>query len=356
MLTDTHLIRTWCVTALLAAAALLPACTREAADEVVLYSSVDPQYLQPVMDAFEEETGIRVRYAGDTEATKTTGLATRLVEENRSGRARADVWWSSEPFWTIQLAGQGIFTPYTSDAAEQSIPGGWPAQHRGDNDLWYGLALRARVFVYNTDLVSESDAPRTLTDLLDPRFKGRIGIARPEFGTTRGHMAAMLVAFGEDQFRDWLQSLADNGVRIYDGNMSVVRAVSTGEIHVGLTDTDDVWAGQRNGWPVALTYEARSNPPSLETGMGPLMMPNTIALVAGAPNSDNGKRFIDFVLSGKAERILAESDSHNIPVNPDLSAEFSQYAVADQAQVSLEAVAAAMDRAIQICNEILTSR
>jgi iron(III) transport system substrate-binding protein len=349
-------------------AILFSACTREeAAEEVVLYSSVDPEYLQPVMDAFEEATGVHVLYAGDTEATKTTGLATRLLEEHRTGRARADVWWSSEPFWTIELAEAGALAPYTSAVAEKSIEGGWPARYRGGAGqsaeggerkpgLWYGFALRARVYVYNTDLVSEQDAPRTPADLLSERFSGRVGMARPQFGTTRGHMAAMFIALGEEQFTRWLEDLKNNGVRIYDGNMSVVRAVSSGEIHVGLTDTDDVWAGQRNGWPVALAYETRGEPPTVEIGIGPLMMPNTIGLVANAPNMDNAQRFIDFALSEEVERILAESDSHNVPVHPKVAADFQQYAVTDAANVKHEEVAAATDRAMEICAEVLGNR
>ena len=336
---------------------VLSACApREDAPEVILYSSVDPDYLRAVLDAFEDETGVRVRYAGDTEATKTTGLATRLLEEHRSGRARADVWWSSEPFWTIRLADEGALAPYTSHAAEASIDGGWPGAYRGRDGRWYGFALRARVYVYNTDLVSEHDAPRTPADLLNERFKGRIGIARPQFGTTRGHMAAMLVTFGEEQFTQWLEGLKANGVRLYDGNMSVVRAVSSGEIHVGLTDTDDVWAGQRNGWPVALAYEARAAPPDQPTlagGMGALLMPNTIGLVSDAPNQGDAQRFIDFVLSPRAERILADSDSHNIPVHPSLARDFSAYRVPDAADADLHAVSEAMDRAVELCGRHL---
>jgi iron(III) transport system substrate-binding protein len=357
-----HLLPNVCL-ALASAAALLPAgCSREKADEVVLYSSVDPQYLQPVMEAFEKATGVEVLYAGDTEATKTTGLAMRLIEEHRVKRGRADVWWSSEPFWTIRLAGEGVLEPYTSDVAEASIEGGWPRRYRGEQGTWYGLALRARVYVYNTEMVSPEEAPRTPADLLDERFKGRIGMARPQFGTTRGHMAAMLAEFGEEAFRAWLEGLKANGLRLYDGNMSVVRAVSSGEILVGLADSDDVWAGQRNGWPVALAYEANGaktgagGPPTIDSGMGALMLPNTIALVADAPNKDNAQRFIDFALSEQVERILAESDSHNVPVHPDLAAEFAQYAVPEPAEVDFQKVAAAGDRAMEICAEVVGDR
>jgi iron(III) transport system substrate-binding protein len=78
----------------------------------------------------------------------------------------------------------------------------------GEQDHWVGFAQRARVCVYNTERVDEANAPRTLHDLLDPRFTGRIVIARPAFGSTRGHMAAMLAMWGETEMRAWIPEVS----------------------------------------------------------------------------------------------------------------------------------------------------
>lgn len=351
-------------------ASALAACGRHAdagaqasSKEVILYSSADTELIKLVADAFEKDTGIRVKWVGDTEATKNTGLVQRLRAEK--DHPRADVWWSSEPFATINLARDGIFDPYTS-ASETGIEGGWPKAMRDPGGTWYGFARRARVFVYNTERVTPDKVPHTLADLYNPRFKDRVGIARPRFGTTGGHMAAILAQHGEIGLRTFLERLKANGVRLYDGNASVMRAVANGEIHVGLTDTDDVWAGKRNAYPIDLAYErndpaadpqASWGPPpaTLEVGWGPLVIPNMTAVVKGAPNPDNAHRLVDFLLSERVERLLAESESHNIPVRPSLAADpaLAKYAVPEPMRVDLAQVASSMERALQICDEIL---
>ncbi len=320
---------------------------------VVLYSSADPMVVRPIIEAFETTYKVRVKWAGDTEATKTTGLATRLLDEHRREDVQADVWWSSEPFWTIRLADEGVLEPWISLAAERSIPGGWPDHLRPANQTWYGFAQRARVFVYNTERIDASDAPRTLGALTDPRLRGRIGIADPVFGTTRGHMGAVASLAGTTAYSEWMAALAANGVRRYDGNMSVVRAVASGEIDVGLTDTDDVWNGQRNGWPVAHVYEPLGTPPSIDHGMGAMVIPNTVGLVKGRPHQEDAKLLLDFLLSPECERIIAESDSHNVPVNPTVAQEFEQYAFPDAMPVALPDVAASVERALEIARPLL---
>ncbi len=80
----------------------------------------DDYLLREMIAAFEKETGIDVLEVGDTEATKTVGLYTRLVDEKDA--PRADVWWSNEPFYTVRLAEQGVLEPYESVSGERSFP------------------------------------------------------------------------------------------------------------------------------------------------------------------------------------------------------------------------------------------
>ncbi len=296
---------------------MLASCSRESgagAGEVVLYSSVDDALLREIVGAYEDETGVKVLLVGDTEATKTTGLVQRLIAEK--GSPRADVWWSSEPFGTVLLSREGVLAPYTSGAGESHFEGGWPAGLRGERGDWYAFALRARVIAYSTERVE--DPPRTLAELGEPGWTDRVGMARPQFGTTRGHIGALFNSWGEKAYLTWLLGLEYRRVRLYDGNASVVRAIAQGEIDVGLTDTDDVWAGQRNGWAVGLVYE--SVDPGAGQGRlaspGAMVVPNTVALVAGGPSPAQGRALIDYLLSPRVESMIAASDSGNVPVIP----------------------------------------
>lgn len=338
----------------LACVSAIASCGRSEVREVVLYTSADDYIVREVVDAFQNETGIRVRLQGDTEAAKTTGLVLRLLAEKQS--PRADVWWSSEPFGTIQLSREGVLSPYTSTAAEADMGGAWPSALRPADGTWYGFASRARVIAYNTNTVAREEAPRTLRDLTEPRWSGRVGMAKPQFGTTRGHMAALVALYGEDALRDWLIAMKANGLRLYDGNASAVQAVARGEIHLCLTDTDDVWAGQRNNWPVELVYEvADQDAPEHDLpSFGAMVIPNTVARVRGGPNHDNAAVLIDFLLSERVERILAESDSGNAPVRPRVAADYPRSAFPLSDQVDLFAIEAAVPRAIAVCEDVLS--
>lgn len=321
-------------------------CSKAPADpEVVLYSSVDDYLLFDIVNTFERETGIRVRVVGDTEATKTTGLVERLLAEK--DRPRADVWWSSEPFGTIRLEREGVLEGYHSPSSE--IAGGWPEELKGET--WYGFALRARAIAYSRVRVPEAQIPRSITDLSAPRFKGRIGMARPQFGTTRGHLGYLLHACGEDRFRALLEGLKANGVRLYDGNASVVRAIAQGEIDAGLTDTDDVWSAWRNQAPVGIAFEAPLPPPAC--GPGAMPIPNTVALVKGAGHPNEAKRLIDFLLSEATERLLIASDSHNMPVRTQVKRDFEAFALPATPMPRFREVADHIPRALAIWDEVM---
>lgn len=315
------------------------------APTLVLYSSVDDYVLAEAVDAYTEQTGVEVRVVGDTEATKTTGLVTRLLTEHESGSPTADVWWSSEPFGSVTLSEAGVLTPYESPAAERAFEDGWPDALVASDGSWYGHALRARVIVHSTERTPEP--PTSLDDLTDTAWNGRIGIARPQFGTTRGHMGALYHAWGPDRFKAWLEGLAANGVRVYDSNSSVVRAIWMGEIDVALTDTDDVLVGQNRGWSVAMLEPALD-----EAGGGPLAVPCTVGLVAGGANPERGRAFIDWLLSGHGERVLASSESANRPVHPDGGAGYPvELPIHERGWY--EGVAASVPAALELCERVL---
>jgi iron(III) transport system substrate-binding protein len=207
------------------------------------------------------------------------------------------------------------------------------------------------VLAYNTERVDASRAPRNMVDLMSPSWRGRVGMARPQFGTTRGHMAALVALWGAPNAGSWMASMKANGLRLYDGNSSVVQAVASGEIDVGLTDTDDVWAGQRNGWPVGLVYIRHDLPGGARAG--PLLIPNAASLVKGGPNPEAARLLLDHLLSPDTERVLARGESRNIPSNASVAGEFPELAVEDPAWAPLEHIAASMDEAMRLCDEML---
>lgn len=305
-------------------------CRRDEQPSVVLYVSTDESIARQVIDAFEKETGINVLMVGDTEVKKTAGLVERLRAEKN--HPRADVFWSSEVFMTIDLAKEGMF-----DEHDSSVTANWPAGFCDPRHCWYGFATRARVIVYAPDRIKSDELPRTWMDLTQDRFKDRIVMADPRFGTTGGHLGAMKAYWDHEvmpgYFAAFVEGLAENNVRLLpSGNAGVVDAVAKGEADLGMTDTDDVWAAQAQGLNVKLIYPAH-NVATDETGVGTLVIPNTVARLKDGPHPELAKRLVDFLLSEKVELMLAESDAHNIPVRPALAANYSQYAAPDPLKI-----------------------
>src|SRR6185295_15858258 len=112
-----------------------------------------------------------------------------------------------------------------------------PAAFKDADGIWTGFAARARVIIYNTDLAK--DPPKSIRDFVKPEWKGKLAIAKPLFGTTATHVAALFALWGDDEAKAFLRGLVDNKVAILSGNAAVRDMVSSGEYAAGLTDTDD---------------------------------------------------------------------------------------------------------------------
>ena len=139
--------------------------------------------------------------------------------------------------------------------------------------------------------------------------------------------------------------LKANDVRLVEGNSVAVRMVGTGQADVCLTDTDDVYAGIRNRWPVAME-------PLRRNGKGTLAIPNTAAKIKGGPNPANADRLMEFLLGGDCERMLLSSDSHNWPVRTAVGPGELKYAIVEPAAVDYAAVAAMLPTALKAVEEI----
>jgi len=279
--------------------------SRDPERTVTVYVSTDRVFSEPVLKAYEGRTGVKVNAVYDTEETKSTGLANRLLAE--VGRPQADVFWSNEPVRTLVLKSKGVLAPYRSGAAE-----GIPQALRDPDGFWTGFSARMRVIAYNTKLVKPEDAPQSVADLAAPQWKGQAAMADPRFGSTSFHVAALYAAMGDAKADDLFHRLKANDVRIVDGNSAVRDLVVRGEVKVGLTDTDDVNVALEAKQPVAMVLLDRE-------GMGVPVMPNMVSLVDGAPHGDEGKRLIDYLLSPEVERKLAESEAVQIPLHPGVA-------------------------------------
>ncbi|MCI0684201.1 MAG: extracellular solute-binding protein [Gemmataceae bacterium] len=279
---------------------------------VVVYCAHDRKFAEPILAEFTKRTGLRVDKRYDTEANKSVGLYDDLVRE--ASRPRCDVHWNNEILATIRLERQGVYAPYQSPSA---LP--YPAQFKAADHTWTAFAARARVLVVNTTTVSPEQTPTSLRDLVKPEWKGRLAMAKPLFGTTATHAACLFQAWGPDQARTFFERLRANDVQIVAGNKQVAAGVGVGQFDLGLTDTDDALAEIDQGRPVTMIFLDADA--AAGSGQGTLFIPNTVAFIKDCPNPDGAKKLIDYLLSPEVEAMLAEGQSRQIPLNPQVKAE-----------------------------------
>jgi len=276
-------------------------CAKKGArNEVVVYTALDQNFSEPILKDFEKKTGIKVRPVYDVEATKTVGLVNRLIAEKTN--PQADVFWNNEICRSIILANKGVLIPYYSPSAKDISN-----QFKDPEGYWTGFAARARVLIYNTKMVSSENVPESIFDMTKPEWKGKFALAYPLFGTTATHSAALFVSLGDSMAKEYFKALKENGAVIVDGNSTSKDKVAKGQLPVGFTDTDDANVAMEQGKPVDMVFPDKD-------GIGTLLIPNTVVLIAGGPNQENGKKLIDYLLSREVESKLSFSGSLQIPL------------------------------------------
>ena len=279
-------------------------CQSDTRPVVTIYCAHDRAHAEKVLDLFEKETGIRVEAIFDTEASKTVGLAERLRAER--DRPRCDVHWSNEPLRSVRLASEGIYR-----RLPEGIAPGIDSRWRDPEQLWCGFAGRARVLALAPGTPALGpETPVSVRELTQERWRGKVALADPRLGTTGTHMAILKWAWGEDEFRSWLEGLQKNEVRVVASNSASRDRVISGEVWIGLTDTDDIEVVRRRGVELGEAFTE---------GDGVIVLPNVVGLVSGSPHPQAGETLARWLLSPRIEEMLAASSSRQVPLGSGIT-------------------------------------
>ncbi len=232
--------------------------------KVIIYTSQDQEYAEPILREFEKQTGIRALAVYDSEAAKTVGLVNRLIAE--SAHPQCDVFWNSEEFRIHQLAARNIFREQAG---------------------WKTFGYRSRRLVVNTNLLALAAAPRSWSELTNAQWRGKIALSYPLFGTAATHFLALRQSWGDARWQTWCRALQANNPLVVDGNSVVVKLVGRGEAWLGMTDSDDIAAGQRERLPIV----------ALPLSEDSLLIPNTVAVVRDAPHAAAAQKLFQYLQS-----------------------------------------------------------
>jgi iron(III) transport system substrate-binding protein len=275
--------------ALLAAVALIAtgvSCSGR--DAITIYSGRDEALVGPLLEAFNEDTGIPidVRYGDSAELA--------LLIDREGGDSPADVFLSQSPGAVSFLENSDLL-------------GSLPVELLGKVDprfvsaagSWVGLTGRQRVLVYNEDLVSEDELPDSVLDLTDDAYAGRVGVA-PSNGSFQDFVTALRHSEGEDAARDWLEGMAENESPTYADNSSIVDAVGREEIPMGLVNH-------------YYNYRYLEEEPGAATrnyvfpdgDIGSLLIASTVSMLETG-DDERPVELIEYLLSDEAQEFFAE--------------------------------------------------
>lgn len=286
-------LRFICTTlSLLAVPVLLVACgdDDDEGGTLTLYSGRSEELVGPLIEEFSEDTGIdvQVRY-GDTAEV----AATILEEGNNSP---ADLFFAQDAGALGALDQEGRLADLPQEILDLA-----QERYQSPEGKWIGVSGRARVLVYNTDVLSEGDLPPSVYDLADEEWDGRLGWA-PTNGSFQAFVTAMRVIDGDDVALQWLEDMKANGIRDYPNNTAIVEATGRGEIDAGLVNHYYLFRfleEQGEGFN-ARNYYFESGDPGVLVNVAGAGVINT------ADDADLAERFIEYLLSEDAQRYFAD--------------------------------------------------
>jgi 2-aminoethylphosphonate transport system substrate-binding protein len=291
------------VSALLAGAAVVVAAPAFAASDVVTIYAADGlhdgkgSWFETQFDAFTKATGVKVQYV----EAGSGGVVERVAKEKSN--PQADVLVTLPPF--IQRAeAEGLLQKFTPTAA---------AQIDGGDDSYQPLVNNFQNFIY--DSAKLDAAPKTFADLLDPKFKGKIQYSTPgQAGDGTAVMLQVIHAFGsKDAAFDYLKKLQENNVGPSSSTGKLTALVNKGEIFVANGDLQMNMSQMADNPNIKVFWPA--GPDGVRSAMP---LPYYVGLVAGAPDADNGKKLIEFLLSKDAQSTVS-SIAIGAPVRKDVT-------------------------------------
>ena len=206
---------------------ILVSCAYEPADELTIFTSRQPQLIEPIVEKFSLETGIKVNFL--------SGNAQELMEriDVEGDNSPADIFMTVDAGVLWQAAERDIFSSTNSKILDENIP----SYLRDPENKWFGLSKRARTIVYSNDQFNDNDFS-TYEDLADPKWKGKLCLRTSKKVYNRSLMASMIDAYGFEKAKEvvtgWISNLA---TEVFSNDTNALKAVSSGQCGLTIVNT-----------------------------------------------------------------------------------------------------------------------
>ena len=318
----------------LVVALVVSACST-GTDTLTVYSGRSEELIGPLIQQFEEESGIdvAVRYGGSTE------IAATLLEEG--DRSPADVVFTQDPASIGAVALEGMLDPLPVALLSRV-----PERFSDTDGRWVGVSGRARTIVYDTTLLTPADLPATEDGLIGSEWQGLVGIA-PANGSFLAFVAAKILLDGEAATLAWLEGMAANGSPAYSNNSSIVSAVADGQLDSGLVNHYYLLRRLKEQPETSAANYFFPEPTA-----GSLVMPAGVGILSATNNREAAEAFVAFLLSERSQRYFA-SETFEYPLIPGVPANNALPPIGDvpTPEIDLSELATVLDRATDLVTQ-----
>ncbi|MDX2263784.1 MAG: Fe(3+) ABC transporter substrate-binding protein [Hyphomicrobiales bacterium] len=310
--------------------------------EVNVYSLRQPYLINPLLDAFSKQTGVKtnVIYADK-------GLIERMAAEGAN--SPADILLTADIGFLTSAVDQGVTQPVTSETLNANIP----AQFRDPNGHWYGLTSRARVIYASKDRV-KLDAI-TYEELADKKWKGKICTRSGQHVYSVALVASLIAANGEEKTKEWLAGVRDNlAKKPAGGDRDQAKAIFAGECDLAIGNTYYIGGMLTDAKDSEQKKQAEAIKvlfPNVK-GRGTHMNVSGMVLAKNAPNKANAVKLMEFLASDEAQKIYAQANSE-FPVKPgvELAPVVASWGAFKQDPTPLADIAKLRKRASELVDE-----
>jgi iron(III) transport system substrate-binding protein len=288
--------------AVLTATLLAAACGGDDGETLTVYSG--RHYgIETAFEEFEDSAGINVEFLTGNDAE----LRERIAAEGED--TEADVYLTVDAGNLWAAAEEGIFQPLDSAVLADAIP----EELRDADNRWFGLAVRARTIVYNTDLVDDADVPSTYDELADEEYAGRLCLRNANNDYQQSLVASMIAADGEEAAVEVLQGWANNA-EIFANDVALLDAMAAGACEIGVV----------NHYYLARLLEEDPDAPialkwAEQDGRGVHINISGGGVTRYADDIPLAQQFLEWLATDGQDTLVA--DNHEYPANPAVAAE-----------------------------------
>jgi iron(III) transport system substrate-binding protein len=302
-------------------ATLLVGCGSTSRVSIVVYNGQHPELTQAFVAAFEKQTGIKV----NMRTNDSVVLADQLLSEG--SHSPADVFISENSPEMMMLEQHGMLAKLDPSTLAQI-----PAKDDSPTGEWVGLALRVSSLVYDPALLPPSKLPKSVLDLAQPQWKGKIAIA-PTDSDFPPLVGAVLAKDGKAAATTWLAGLKRNG-QLYQDDEAVVAAVNRGDVAAGIIN-QYYWYRLRLEVGKSSVHSALYYFPNGDVGS--ITNISGAAVLASSKHKAAAEQFLKFLVGPVAQKIISTGDDFEYPARPGVAPNSQLPALGSIAHATLSA-------------------